>query len=200
MTSFGDLREWGAIHLTRPFYIEVDGVGRHKEEEQWQTGKNRKLSQCHTLQDWRRTVDFGWRLSRVVTCCMSTEKMLTNRAWFDQSLVPGSPNRLDSVRDKWWRKAKWKKKKDFFFSACLHWEYKQIKRWPLPVLWPVTWGLGLNRKEKVIQNKMWSYLSHQLSSLLRGHLKFCQNYAKYFFRRQFIPLCYWYRDSSIFLS
>lgn len=106
MTSFGDLREWGAIHLTRPFYIEVDGVGRHKEEEQWQTGKNRKLSQCHTLQDWRRTVDFGWRLSRVVTCCMSTEKMLTNRAWFDQSLVPGSPNRLDSVRDKWWRKAK----------------------------------------------------------------------------------------------
>lgn len=117
MTSFGDLREWGAIHLTRPFYIEVDGVGRHKEEEQWQTGKNRKLSQCHTLQDWRRTVDFGWRLSRVVTCCMSTEKMLTNRAWFDQSLVPGSPNRLDSVRDKWWRKAKWKKKKDFFFFS-----------------------------------------------------------------------------------
>lgn len=117
MTSFGDLREWGAIHLTRPFYIEVDGVGRHKEEEQWQTGKNRKLSQCHTLQDWRRTVDFGWRLSRVVTCCMSTEKMLTNRAWFDQSLVPGSPNRLDSVRDKWWRKAKWKKKKRLFFFS-----------------------------------------------------------------------------------
>ena len=76
----------------------MDKVGRHKEEEKWQTGINRKLSQCNTSQGLEKNCGFCMKTQQ--SCEMYEYRENATRAWLDQSLGPGSPNRLGLVRDK----------------------------------------------------------------------------------------------------